>query len=118
MEMTTVLRGETLGRMKEFFTSHGTNEDAIRTNQEAMELWCVKLHGRLNPAYDNEPLKWIKDMVKVEPEDRPSASQLINRIRHSEGDFCGTCCSEDKTGSTVSSYQESVGNGKIDVKRK
>ncbi|KAH0537169.1 hypothetical protein FGG08_005994 [Glutinoglossum americanum] len=49
MEITSVLRGDLVGRTEEFFKSHGTEETYIQTNREAMELWCAELSGRPNP---------------------------------------------------------------------
>jgi hypothetical protein len=111
MEMTTVLRGDSIDRMEKFFKSHGTEESYIQTNLEAMELWCAELRGRPNPfIYDNEALEWIKDMVQTKPGDRPTALQLFSRIRGCKGDFIRTCCA-DVVASTVSSYQGSEAGG-------
>jgi ankyrin repeat protein len=93
--------------MKEYFHSHGTNGSYVRTNPEAVQLWLEELRSKPNPAHDNEPLEWIKNMTKVKSEDRPSALQLTNLIRECEGGFCGTCCIDDEV-STESSYQGSV----------
>ncbi|KAI9765695.1 MAG: hypothetical protein M1839_005400 [Geoglossum umbratile] len=107
LEMTTVLRGRTLGSMKEYFYSHGTNESYVRTNSEAMNLWLEEIRDIMSPGYDNQPIEWIKDMVKVIPESRPGARELVSQISDCEGGFCGTCCAGDDR-SADSSYRGSM----------
>ncbi|KAH0562258.1 hypothetical protein GP486_003043 [Trichoglossum hirsutum] len=106
--MTTILRGESLNQMKVFFNIHGTTRSYFNSNPEATQLWLEKLRDKPSPGHDNTPLEWIKDMIKVKPGDRPSALELVDRIRDCEGDFCGTCCTDDDDESIDSSYQGSV----------
>ncbi|KAI9773871.1 MAG: hypothetical protein M1840_006097 [Geoglossum simile] len=107
LEMTTVLRRQSLECMKQHFHSHGTSESYVRTNPDAVHSWLEKLRGEPSPDYDNQPFGWIKDMIRVRPESRPSAPELVSRISTCAGSFIGTCCTGDH-GSADSSYQGSV----------
>src|SRR5579862_2396655 len=106
--MTTVLRGCSIHRMREFFSSHGTNAAYVRANQEAMDLWLEEIREKPNPRNDNEPIAWVRSMVELRPEERPTASQLVEWICNYDGEFCGSCCIDDEDGGSAESYQGSL----------
>ncbi|KAI9884759.1 MAG: hypothetical protein M1823_003469, partial [Watsoniomyces obsoletus] len=98
IEMETVVKGETIDSMHRFFQDHGTHQRFIRNNAEATRLWLERLRGHSESAAHNEPLRWIADMVRVNPFERLTARQILNRIRAVDppGTFCGQCCAEDE----------------------
>ncbi|KAH7321919.1 hypothetical protein BKA65DRAFT_91087 [Rhexocercosporidium sp. MPI-PUGE-AT-0058] len=97
LEMTTVLRGETLANMQVFLKRNGTGKDFVFENIQGAIKWTE--HLRKNTDYskaDNAPMQWIKDMLSEKPGARPSAQDLFDTITHaSDGAFCGRCCVSD-----------------------
>lgn len=113
LEMATLLRGETLSNMEQFFQEHNTQETytnaLIQTNAATLDLWIAQLTSRPNPASDNDPLLWIREMLRADPGARPTAFKLHETIAASTGDFTGQCCAADDGGSsTDTSYAGSV----------
>ncbi|KAL5325230.1 hypothetical protein ACEPPN_006354 [Leptodophora sp. 'Broadleaf-Isolate-01'] len=109
LEMTTILRGETLDSMLNFFQRNGTKEGHVHANIHTANKWTE--HLRQNARFsrvDNAPMQWIKDMLCEKPSDRPQAPDLFQAIMHaSDGAFCGKCCSsDDSTTSGASSDGE------------
>ncbi|KAI9821204.1 MAG: hypothetical protein M1827_003938 [Pycnora praestabilis] len=97
LEMTTVLRGKNLGAMEAFLEKNGTgNIHVYRNIQGAIRWFEVLQQSNKLPTSDNEPLAWIKEMIKKEPIDRPRADKLVQKILESssDGTFCGLCCAE------------------------
>src|SRR2546430_1390300 len=39
---------------------------------------------------DNEPLKWIKDKIKIKRDDRPNAFESSDQVLEYKGDYCGS----------------------------
>ena len=94
LDMVTVLRGQSLPRMRRFIANHGTRHPYVHGNGPATTQWFEEL--RLNgngPASDNEPLSWIKDLTQLEPQRRPKPWALTDQIRSSIS-FIGICCAE------------------------
>ncbi|KAH7393594.1 hypothetical protein BKA64DRAFT_709932 [Cadophora sp. MPI-SDFR-AT-0126] len=109
LEMTTILRGETLESMLNFFLKNGTKEGYVYANIHTVNKWTEHLRQNANfSRVDNAPMQWIKDMLCEKPSDRPQALDLFRDIMHaSDGAFCGKCCSsEDSTTSGASSDSE------------
>ena len=109
LEMTTILRGETVESMQNFFSRNGTKEAHVYANVHTANRWAE--HLRQNTSFsrvDNAPMQWIKDMLSEKPMDRPEALHLFQAIMHaSDGSFCGKCCSsDDSTTSGTSSDSE------------
>ncbi|OCL02092.1 kinase-like protein, partial [Glonium stellatum] len=107
LEMLTVLRGQSLEKINDI-QSTVNPEDYPNTAQRAGELWIASLSSKLSCTYDDEPLEWIADMLRVEPKERPSAQELLNQIQLSIGNFIGSCCADGSEGSVDSSYAGSV----------
>ena len=97
LDMVTVLRGQSLPKMRRFIANHGTRHPYVHGNGPATTQWFEEL--RLNgngPASDNEPLSWIKDLTQLEPRRRPKPWALTDQIRNSTSSiaFIGICCAE------------------------
>ncbi|KAL8812321.1 MAG: hypothetical protein Q9200_001127 [Gallowayella weberi] len=98
LEMVTVLRGQSLHKMRKFIANHGTKHPYVFGNGAATTQWFEEL--RLNgqgPVSDNEPLSWIKDLTQLEPQRRPKPWALTGQIRSSASStaFIGICCAEE-----------------------
>ena len=102
LEMTTILKGETIIQMRQNFNAHSENYH-FYANIKPTSLWIENLYT-LKSDRDNEPLKWIKLMLNVNMRDRPTAQTLFSIItdQHADPDtsfspamFCGLCCVED-----------------------
>jgi serine/threonine protein kinase len=111
-EMITVLRGQTIQAMREYFSNHGTEEAFIRDNADATHGWMQLLYQNTGPSSDNEPLEWVRAMTRPVPRDRIGAAELVSRISEyrTEGSFIGLCCTEihDADEDSDSSYQGSA----------
>jgi serine/threonine protein kinase len=111
LEMMTVLRGQTIQAMREYFSNHGTEEAFIRNNAEATNSWMQLLTQIPGPSADNEPLKWFRAMTRPVPRDRMGAAELVSRISEyrTDSSFIGLCCTEvhDADEDSDSSYQGS-----------
>jgi serine/threonine protein kinase/ankyrin repeat protein len=109
LEMTTVLRGETLDSMKKFLANNGSNDEYVFENIQGAIKWTEHLRKKADlPRVDNSPLQWIKDMLEEKAADRPTAQKLCHDIKQVEDGggtaFCGKCCHADgSTASDVSS---------------
>ncbi len=98
VEMETVLKGETIDSMHQFFHNNGTHQRYIRNNAEATRVWLERLRSVSGqPMYD-KPLQWIPEMLKVNPFERLNARQILHRIRAVDPatTFCGPCCGDDE----------------------
>jgi serine/threonine protein kinase len=102
LEMTTVLRGETLDSMQDFLLENGTNDEYIFENIQGAIKWTEYLRKKTKfPRVDNSPMQWIRDMLLEKALERPTASKLCGNIRQvADGAFSGKCCRGD--GSTAS----------------
>ncbi|KAL8925637.1 MAG: hypothetical protein Q9172_002141 [Xanthocarpia lactea] len=98
LEMVTVLRGQTVPKMRKFIVNHGTKHPYVYGNGPATTQWFEELRriGQ-GPASDNEPLTWIKDLTQTEPQRRPRPWALTNQIRSSVSStaFIGICCADE-----------------------
>ncbi|PMD37014.1 kinase-like protein [Hyaloscypha variabilis F] len=102
LEMITVLKGQTITQMRDSFVADSENYRFF-ANIRAVNFWIESLYS-LKSDRDNEPLKWIKLMLNVNPRDRPTAQTLFSIItnQHADSDnsfnpnmFCGLCCPGD-----------------------
>lgn len=102
LEMTTILRSESLDSMQKFLVDHGSKQEYVSENIQGAMQWSGYLAKSTKlPREDNAPMQWIKDMLEEKPGSRPSADQLCQNIRQVyEGIFCCKRCQDD--GSTVS----------------
>ena len=95
LEMVTVLRDQSLPKMRRFITNHGTRHPYVHGNGPATTQWFEELRVNGNgPVSDNEPLSWIKDLTQLEPRRRPKPWALTDQIRSSVSStaFIGICC--------------------------
>lgn len=92
--MAAVLNNRTLQEMKAFYESHGTGTDRFWNNQLATEEWLKDLRGCNRYEYDLQPLSLVKWMTQCEPQDRPTAHQLVKNISEwcSSMEYFGHCC--------------------------
>ncbi|KAL9037338.1 MAG: hypothetical protein Q9180_003775 [Flavoplaca navasiana] len=98
LEMITVLRGQSILKMRKFIANHGTRYPCVYGNSLATTQWFEKLRlGGRGPVSDNEPLSWIKDLTQVEPQRRPEPWALTSQIRSSVFSiaFIGICCADE-----------------------
>jgi serine/threonine protein kinase/ankyrin repeat protein len=104
LEMTTVLRGETLESMQNFLLTNGTNDQYVFENIQGAIKWTEYLRKNTQfPRVDNSPMQWIRDMLLEKAQERPTASKLCENIRQvADGAFSGKCCRGD--GSTASDF--------------
>ncbi|KAL9001434.1 MAG: hypothetical protein Q9169_000009 [Polycauliona sp. 2 TL-2023] len=98
LDMLTVLRGQSLFKMRRFIANHGTKHPYVYANGSATTQWFeeLRLHGQ-GPVSDNEPLSWIKDLTQIEPQRRPKPWALASQIRSSVSStaFIGICCADE-----------------------
>ena len=97
LEMVSVLKGETVERMRTFF--EGKNESyRIYENLNAVPEWLdqLKLRGE---GKDDVPVEWVRQMLHEDQESRPTAAKVANDIVFACVEqrvlFCGPCCTEE-----------------------
>jgi ankyrin repeat protein len=108
LEMTTVLRGKSLKDYDNYLAKNGTRSTFPSGNWVAANNWLEELIPHY-PRTDNEPLQWIKEMIKMDPTTRPAARDLSSQIGQAmNGAWCGHCCNgDDSTESITTSEYES-----------
>ena len=112
LDMTTVLRGETSGAMRNFLNRHGTKDEYVFENLDGALHWTEHLRKNADyPRIDNSPMQWIKDMLEKQASDRPSAADLVHSIKLAEGGFfLGKCCRSDSSESSYSASDSDEDN--------
>jgi serine/threonine protein kinase len=93
LEITTVLVGESLDKMSEFFKENGTRMKYIRTNPMATSAWIRQLR-KLNGIKDGKHIfDWIQEMLHDSPIDRPTAAILLHWVTNCKDPllFCEEC---------------------------
>jgi len=97
--MTTTLKGQTVSQMRQNFKAYSENY-RFYANLKPVDLWIEDLYT-LGSYRDNEPIKWIKSMLNINPRDRPTAQTLFSIITQQQAGsdtlfspvmFCGLCC--------------------------
>ncbi|KAI9767148.1 MAG: hypothetical protein M1839_004621 [Geoglossum umbratile] len=113
LDMATVLRGETMAGKNGFFSENGTGGANPRSNSKALELWLV----RLKSETDEQPLEWIKQMIRNPRNDRVTAAGLMSQIHSYEDEhvYYSSCCNGEEESETGTSYQGSVFEGDASV---
>ena len=96
LEMVAVLKGKPIEYIKDFFETHGTGGDCVRTNQVAFVELLAQLKGMTDES-DNRVLGWLISMLLEQQQHRPTASELVRSIvapnRQADGGrYCGICC--------------------------
>jgi hypothetical protein len=84
------LKGHTLSTKIEFFESTGTSSRNPRTNHDAYKQWMKHLRS----VYDNYPLVWVEDMIRVPPKSRITSHLLMAHITECDDgkQYYGQCC--------------------------
>jgi tetratricopeptide (TPR) repeat protein len=97
LEMTAVLKGKTVEYVYDFLKEHGSRQAFVRTNPTGTEALIAELKETGSPT-SNAALGWVRDMVTLQPQLRPTATWLMASImsagREGGGNevFCGICC--------------------------
>jgi hypothetical protein len=97
LEMIVVLKGKTVRYIDDFFAQHGSQQAYVRTNPAAFPELVAELEV-VGSRSDKIALEWIRQMLHVERESRPTAASLALSIstasKEGEGSasFCGICC--------------------------
>lgn len=95
LEMTAVLRGQSLKSFHSYLLNHGTKHAYVYGNQAATHSYFEFLRTRgTGPEHDNEPLSWVKDMTNMNSIGRPTARAIRNQILQSSSveQFRSFCC--------------------------
>ena len=98
LEMTTVLKGQTIAAMREYFRQQ-SDDHRFHNNIGTARDWSEKLAG-LESDEDSAPLTWTADMLQVNAQSRPTAFSLFGTISK-HPDFCGPCCKDGNESSDV-----------------
>ena len=95
LEMTTVLRGQSIQAFRAHLIKNGTTRPYVFDNAPATASWTEILRASEGPGYDNEPLMWIYGMTRLQADSRPRASKVMELILDSSAgeQFRRSCCS-------------------------
>jgi hypothetical protein len=105
--MLTLLKGESIQSMRQFFSDNGMESMILRTNLVVANSGLDKLLVKLIDDYDNEPITWIRGMIERSPEHRPSSEELAHwtiGTANASRFCCPSCMDEDE----MSSQDESL----------
>ncbi|KAI4162475.1 MAG: hypothetical protein LQ342_003890, partial [Letrouitia transgressa] len=97
LEMIAVLKGKAVEFIYEFFKTHGSRQDFVRTNPTALPELVAELKETGN-ILDNRALEWVQQMLLTEQQLRQTAVALATSIiaagkqGDENGPFCGMCC--------------------------
>ena len=97
LEIATVLRGRSVRKFRQYLTQNGSKHAHVYGNSQATYQWFDIIRcSDAGPDSDVEPLTWIRDMIDLDPLNRPEAKALAGQIsnRTFSGNFCGICCSQ------------------------
>lgn len=101
LDMVTVLKGYSLVEWKEHIR-HKARVAKVDShpykNLPAVNEWMSLLQkSDRSPDLDNEPLMWIKELLQLKPDNRPSSKSLVHEIADSPyfHDFCCLDCRAD-----------------------
>jgi serine/threonine protein kinase len=101
-EMLTLLKGESIQSMRQFFSDNGMKSMVLRTNLVVANLWLDKLLVKHTDDYDNEPITWIRGKIERSPERRPSSEELAHwtiGTANASRFCCPSCMDEDEVSS-------------------
>ncbi|KAH0563176.1 hypothetical protein GP486_002252 [Trichoglossum hirsutum] len=106
LDMMTVLKGETLASKDQFFAEKGTGGANPRSNVRAFELWLA----RLKSETDKQPINWIKQMIKIAPNERITAAGLMDQMHSYDSGhvYYNSCCNGEEESEDGTSYQGSI----------
>lgn len=117
LEMFVVLKGHNLDWMKDYFAHHGSGEFYVRTNPLA-EVEMISELEKIEPKSDNRVIEWVQEMLQVDRNARPTATEIIasitgqDKYNESSSAFCGMCCSYgDESSEAEDSMDEELFGG-------
>ncbi|CAG5179471.1 uncharacterized protein ALTATR162_LOCUS9296 [Alternaria atra] len=97
LEIAAVLKDRTVDYVYNFLKEHGSRQAFVRTNPTGTNALITDLKETGSPT-DNAALVWVKDMVMLQQQLRPTAASLMGSItsagQQGGGNeaFCGICC--------------------------
>jgi tRNA A-37 threonylcarbamoyl transferase component Bud32 len=96
LEMAAVIKDVTVDYIYDFLRKHGTKQPHPRGNIISIDILITKLKNT-GISTDNVALQWVKRMVMLEQELRPTASSLVESLKSMDmnKEFCETCCYPD-----------------------
>ncbi|KAI9732133.1 MAG: hypothetical protein M1834_004229 [Cirrosporium novae-zelandiae] len=80
LEMITVLKGETIERMRNFFLDKDAESEKYWMIPKAILLWIKELRDRGGSEFENKPLEWINNMLQQDKNKRWNARYLKDSI--------------------------------------
>ena len=98
-EMLTLLKGETIQSLHQFFSDNGMKLMAIRTNLTVANTWLDQLLLKQGNDYDNTPVTWIRRMIEKHPDRRPGSEELAQWTIGTDNASrfcCPSCMDEDE----------------------
>ncbi|ETN38534.1 uncharacterized protein HMPREF1541_06570 [Cyphellophora europaea CBS 101466] len=108
LEMRTVLSEFSVEDMRHFLKSHGSGGDFVRDNTVGADLWMRELE--LQPTCSDDPqlLQLVRQMCRLNPDERPLAPETVSYILDMEGkSYYGICCNRND----LSRAGDTTGNG-------
>jgi hypothetical protein len=119
-EMLTLLKGESIPSMRQFFSDNGMKSMILRTNLVVANLWLDKLLAKHTDDYDNEPITWIRSMIERSPEHRPSSEELAHwtiGTANVSRFCCPSCMDEDEMSSQDESLPPQLRQSPMELER-
>jgi serine/threonine protein kinase len=97
LEMGTVLNNRTVDEMRSYFETHGSRGPYVRGNREAADMWLEELKQSSKCVDDMQPVHLSRDMCQEDPDQRPTAAQVVSEILDFQGEapYCGHCCDSE-----------------------
>jgi serine/threonine protein kinase len=97
LEMGTVLNNRTVDEMRSYFETHGSRGPYVRGNREAANMWLEELKQSSKCVDDMQPVHLSLDMCQEDPDQRPTAAQVVSEILDFQGEapYCGHCCDSE-----------------------
>jgi serine/threonine protein kinase len=97
LEMGTVLNNRMVDEMRSYFETHGSRGPYVRGNKEAADMWLEELKQSSKCVDDMQPVHLSRDMCHEDPNQRPTAAQVVSEILDFQGEapYCGHCCDSE-----------------------
>jgi serine/threonine protein kinase len=100
LEMTAALHGLDVNWIKTYFATYGSQAPHFHSNPDATQQLLYSWETSWNRD-DKLPLLWIKQMVSIDRQQRPTAARVLELITTTDlgesisTNFCGICCVPD-----------------------
>ncbi len=94
LEIVTVLKGRQIDDIRKHLSQRDPRSIAYGKNIFSIHRWIEILRESVG-YINNEPLKWIGDMLQEYPKSRPTASQLrdtLHSTSNTQAPLFGLCC--------------------------